>query len=108
MAPSRGSTVLTIRVPLDLDRRIAQAARRRRSTKSAVLRETIANAFADGPTPEDPAREARRAVVCLAPVEQRHQRPRVEEQFTGDGATTRRCARDGPPPAWALRTPMSR
>jgi predicted transcriptional regulator len=35
------STVLTIRVPTDLHRRIAQTARRRRSTKSAVLREAL-------------------------------------------------------------------
>jgi predicted transcriptional regulator len=58
--------VLTIRVPLDLDRRIAQAARRRGATKSAVLRETIASAFADGPTPEDPAREARRQSLLVS------------------------------------------
>jgi transcriptional regulator of met regulon len=66
MAPPSRSAVLTIRVPLDLDRRIAQAARRRKSTKSAVLREAISLAFAGGPAPEDPAREARRQSLLVS------------------------------------------
>ncbi|HEX7486626.1 MAG TPA: CopG family transcriptional regulator [Vicinamibacterales bacterium] len=60
MPGTGGSTVLTIRVPADLDRRIAQTARRRRSTKSAVLREALHRAFDTTPEPDDPAREARR------------------------------------------------
>jgi predicted transcriptional regulator len=66
MPESEKSTVLTIRVPADLDRRIAQAARRRRSTKSAVLREAISSAFADAPQPADPAREARRQSLLVS------------------------------------------
>lgn len=65
--PGPGSTtVLTIRVPVDLDRRIARAARRRRSTKSALLREAIASAFADAPEADDPAREARRQSLLVS------------------------------------------
>jgi hypothetical protein len=60
------STVLTIRVPADLDRRIAQTARRRRSTKSAVLRDALHNAFGAEPEPEDPAREARRQSLLVS------------------------------------------
>jgi hypothetical protein len=60
------STVLTIRVPGTLDRRIAQAARRRRSTKSAVLREVLQHAFGAGPEPDDPAREARRQSLLVS------------------------------------------
>jgi predicted transcriptional regulator len=54
------STVLTIRVPTDLHRRIAQTARRRRSTTSAILREALDHAFGTAPEPDDPVREARR------------------------------------------------
>ena len=57
--PATGrSTVLTLRVPADLDRRIQQAARRKKRTKSALLREALGQAFGDG-APDDPAREAR-------------------------------------------------
>ena len=51
---------VTLRVPPDLDRRIAQEARRARKTKSALLRDAIQPAFGDAPPPDDPAREARR------------------------------------------------
>jgi hypothetical protein len=60
------STVLTIRVPADLDRRIAQTARRRRSTKSTVLREALHHAFDNAPEPDDPAREARRQSLLVS------------------------------------------
>ena len=60
------STVLTIRVPTDLHRRIAQTARRRRSTTSAVLREALDHAFSAGPAPDDPAREARRQSLLVS------------------------------------------
>jgi Ribbon-helix-helix protein, copG family/Protein of unknown function (DUF3018) len=60
------STVLTIRVPADLDRRITQAARRRKSTKSALLREAIVTAFGETPPAEDPAREARRQSLLVS------------------------------------------
>ena len=60
------STVLTIRVPTDLHRRIAQTARRRRSTTSAILREALDHAFSAGPEPDDPAREARRQSLLVS------------------------------------------
>jgi transcriptional regulator of met regulon len=60
------STVLTIRIPADLDRRIAQTARRRRSTKSAVLREALHHAFGTAPEPDDPAKEARRQSLLVS------------------------------------------
>lgn len=60
------TTVLTIRVPVDLDRRIARAARQRKSTKSALLREAIASAFGDAPEADDPAREARRQSLLVS------------------------------------------
>ena len=65
---SRGhkSTVLTLRVPVDLDRRIEQAARRRRQTKSALLREALHNTFGAAPVPDDPAREARRQSLMVS------------------------------------------
>ncbi len=60
------STVLTLRVPLALDRRIAQEARRKRRTKSALLRDALQGAFGEGPPPEDPAREARRQSLLVS------------------------------------------
>lgn len=66
MPGSGNTTVLTVRVPVDLDRRIARAARRRRSTKSALLREAIATAFGDAPEADDPAREARRQSLLVS------------------------------------------
>ncbi len=60
------STVLTLRVPSDLDRRIESEARRRRRTKSAVLRDVLQGAFGGGPAPEDPAREARRQSLLVS------------------------------------------
>jgi hypothetical protein len=64
--PRQSSTVLTLRVPSDLDRRIEREARRRRRTKSAVLREVLQGAFGEGPPPEDPAREARRQSLLVS------------------------------------------
>jgi len=63
---SQRSTVLTLRVPSDLDRRIEREARRRRRTKSAVLRDALQGAFGEGPPPEDPAREARRQSLLVS------------------------------------------
>ena len=60
------SIVLTLRVPLDLDRRIAQAARRTRRPKSALLREALHQVFGDAPIPDDPAREARRQSLLVS------------------------------------------
>lgn len=66
MSSADKSTVLTVRVPVDLDRRISQAARRRRSSKSALLREAIAIAFGNVEPSEDPAREARRQSLLVS------------------------------------------
>lgn len=66
MSASEPTTVLTLRVPADLDRRISREARRARKTKSAVLRDVLLQAFAGGPTPEDPAREARRQSLLVS------------------------------------------
>jgi len=60
------SAVLTLRVPAELDRRIEREARRRKRTKSAVLREALQSAFSEGPLPEDPAREARRQSLLVS------------------------------------------
>jgi hypothetical protein len=66
MSTTRGSVVLTLRVPLELDRSIAREARRRRRTKSAILRDVLRGAFEDGRAPEDPAREARRQSLLVS------------------------------------------
>ena len=60
------STVLTLRVPQALDRRIEREARRRRRTKSAVLREILENALQGGAPPDDPAMEARRQSLLVS------------------------------------------
>jgi Ribbon-helix-helix protein, copG family/Protein of unknown function (DUF3018) len=66
MAKPGRSTVLTLRVPPDLERRIERAARRRRRTKSAVLREALEGAFGGVGPPDDPAREARRQSLLVS------------------------------------------
>jgi hypothetical protein len=65
MSTTRGSTVLTLRVPPELDRRIEQEARRRRRTKSAILRDVLEVAFA-GRAAADPIREARRQSLLVS------------------------------------------
>ena len=57
---------MTLRVPREVERRIEQEARRRRRTKSAVLREVIEGAFVAGVPPEDPAAEARRQSLLVS------------------------------------------
>ena len=66
MSTTRGSVVLTLRVPPELDRRIEREARRRRRTKSAILRDVLQGAFSGGRAPEDPAREARRQSLLVS------------------------------------------
>jgi predicted GNAT superfamily acetyltransferase len=66
MAQSGKSTVLTLRVPPALDRRIEQEARRRRRTKSSVLRDALQSAFGQGSPADDPAREARRQSLLVS------------------------------------------
>lgn len=60
------SAVITVRVATDLERRIAREARRRRRSKSALVREAIERAFAPGPEPPDPAVEARRQSILVS------------------------------------------
>lgn len=60
------SAVLTLRVPPDLERRIVLEARRKRRTKSAVLREALQSAFGAGAPADDPAREARRQSLLVS------------------------------------------
>ncbi len=64
--PGRKSTVVTIRLPVDLDRRIAQEAARRRRPKSALLRDALQSAFGDAAPADDPAREARRQSLLVS------------------------------------------
>jgi hypothetical protein len=66
VAQPRGSVVLTLRVPPVLDRRIERVARRKRQTKSAVLREALQNAFGGEAPAADPAREARRQSLLVS------------------------------------------
>jgi len=66
MARSERSTVLTIRVPNGLDRRIEQTARRRRRTKSALVREALEQTFGAESAGDDPAREARRQSLMVS------------------------------------------
>lgn len=66
MGQARGSIVLTLRVPPVLDRRIEQVARRKRQTKSAVLREALQIAFGGEAPADDPAKEARRQSLLVS------------------------------------------
>jgi Arc/MetJ-type ribon-helix-helix transcriptional regulator len=66
MRKGGGSAVLTLRVPEELDRRIERAARRKRRTKSAVLREALQSAFGAGPPADDPVQEARRQSLLVS------------------------------------------
>lgn len=59
------TTVVTLRLPRDLNRRIEHEARRRRRTKSALLRDALDRAFGDLPA-DDPAREARRQSLLVS------------------------------------------
>ena len=59
MAPTKtGTTVLTIRVPRGLDRRLSAEARRRRQTRSEAARAILEAALTAAG--QDPAKEARR------------------------------------------------
>jgi ribbon-helix-helix CopG family protein/antidote-toxin recognition MazE-like antitoxin len=64
--PSRPSIVVTLRVPRDLDRSIAREARRRRRTKSALVREILETALGAGAPAADPAQEARRQSLLVS------------------------------------------
>jgi hypothetical protein len=66
MPRPEGPTVLTLRIPRKLDRRIEREAQRRRSTKSAVMREALQSAFGERPSSEDLAREAHRQSLLVS------------------------------------------
>ena len=64
--PRSTSAVVTIRVPAELDRRIAREARRRRRSKSALVRDALQSAFGAVAPADDPAREARRQSLLVS------------------------------------------
>jgi hypothetical protein len=64
--PVAKSTVVTLRVPEELDRRIAREARRQRRTKSALLRDTLQSAFRGAAPADDPVRDARRQSLLVS------------------------------------------
>ena len=67
MARSRSeSQIVTLRVPVSLGRSIQREARRRRRTKSELVREILATAFAEGDSGRDPAQEARRQSLLVS------------------------------------------
>lgn len=66
MSRPQPSAVLTLRVPAELERRIEREARRKRRTKSAVLREVLQQAFSAGAPLVDPTREARRQSLLVS------------------------------------------
>ena len=66
MAGGRPSSVLTLRVPRDLEQRIARAARARRRSKSEVLREALVSAFGQDEPGVDPETEARRQSLLVS------------------------------------------
>lgn len=85
MSASEPTTVVTLRVPADLDRRIAQRARRARTSKSALLREALLQAFSDSPAADDPAGEARRQSLRVS----RRASERDANDFVARAADTR-------------------
>ena len=65
VARPTSSAVVTLRVSRALDRAIAREARRRRRTRSALLREILERALAGGAV-TDPAAEARRQSILAS------------------------------------------
>jgi len=62
----RSSEVVTLRVPSRLARTIEREARRRRRTKSELLREILETALASREGALDPAEEARRQSLLVS------------------------------------------
>lgn len=58
--------MVTLRLPEALHRKIASEARRRRRTKSALLRDALSEAFGTSGPAEDPLREARRQSLLVS------------------------------------------
>jgi len=59
------SQIVTLRVPASLGRSIEREARRRRRTKSDLVRGILATAFAEAASGRDPAQEARRQSLLV-------------------------------------------
>jgi hypothetical protein len=66
MASQERSGLLTLRVPAAVERRIAQEARRRRATKSALVREVLEGAFGARDRGSDIESEARRQSLLVS------------------------------------------
>jgi len=64
--PKSDSTVLTIRVPAALERRLAREARRRRVTRSEVARVALEAGLGDRDSASDFAAEARRQSLLVS------------------------------------------
>lgn len=60
------SEVVTLRVSASLKRSIERAARRRRRTKSEVVREILERSLRSGESVSDPAQEARRQSLLVS------------------------------------------
>lgn len=82
--PKRDSTVLTLRVPVALDRRLAREARRRRQTRSEVARDILETGL--NPGEPDLIAEARRQSLLVS----RRRSERDALTFLQDVADTRR------------------
>ena len=72
--PRTDSTVLTIRVPAELKRRLGREARRRRSTRSEIARAVLEAGLSSGQP--DLATEARRQSLLVS-----RRRTRADEAF---------------------------
>jgi predicted transcriptional regulator len=77
--------VVTIRVPEELDRRIAREARRRRRSKSALVRDALQSVFAAVAPADDPAREARRQSLLVSGRASEHEALEFIEASADDG-----------------------
>jgi predicted transcriptional regulator len=82
--PRRDSNVVTIRVPAELNRRLAREARRQRRTRSAVARDLLMASLQDSHA-TDRAAEARRQSLLV----REHESEREALQFIADAADLR-------------------
>lgn len=81
----KASTVLTVRMGVDLDRSLAREARRRRETKSEVVREILAAALGGDQKQFDLEQEARRQSLLVG----RRRSEREALDFVAEAADTR-------------------
>jgi predicted transcriptional regulator len=83
--PGRTSAVLTIRIGGDLTRSLTREARRRRKTKSEVVREILSAGLSGEDKAVDLAREARRQSLLVS----RRRSEREALEFVEHAADTR-------------------